>query len=98
MRSVLAYSAARIVLFAVALGIVYLAGARGLLALAIAVVISGLASLVLLSPQRDAMSGALVSRLRASRERPPASSGGAFARIREVGQRIDEGTRAEDRD
>ena len=100
MRSVFAYTAARIVLFVVALGIVYLAGARGLLALAIAVVVSGLASFVLLSRQRDAMSGALFSRLRPSRQPGPASGrrGGLRARFREIGQRIDEGTRAEDRD
>ena len=98
MRSVFAYTAARIVLFVVALGIVYLAGARGLLALAIAVVVSGLVSFVLLSRQRDAMSGALTSRLRASREQPHAGSGRLMGRFREFGQRIDEGTRAEDRD
>lgn len=98
MRSVFAYTAARIVLFLVALGIVYLAGARGLLALAIAVLVSGLASFVLLSRQRDAMSGALVSRLRASRGQPRAGGGGLMARAREFGQRIDEGTRAEDQD
>lgn len=98
MRSVFTYTAARIGLFVVALGIVYLAGARGLLALAIAVVISGLASFVLLSRQRDAMSGVLVSRLRGPRVQRDGGSGGPFARIRELGQRIDEGTRAEDRD
>jgi hypothetical protein len=98
MRSVFAYTAARIVMFVVALGIVYLAGARGLLALAIAVVVSGLASFVLLSRQRDAMSGALVTRLRASGEQPRAGSRGLFARVREMGRRIDEGTHAEDRD
>lgn len=98
MRSVFAYTAARVVLFVVALGIVYLAGARGLLALAIAVVVSGLASFVVLSRQRDAMSGVFASRLRTPRGQPRARSRGLFARIREVGQRIDEGTRAEDRD
>lgn len=98
MRPVFAYTAARIVLFAAALGIVYLAGARGLLALAIAVVISGLASFVLLSRQRDAMSGVLVSRIRASRQQRETAPGGLMGRLREFGQRIDEGARAEDRD
>ena len=98
MRSVFAYTAARVVLFVVALGIVYLAGARGFLALAIAVVVSGLASFVVLSRQRDAMSGALTSRLRASRQQPPSGSGGLLGHLRDFGQRIDEGTRAEDRD
>jgi cell division protein FtsW (lipid II flippase) len=98
MRPVFAYTAARIVLFAVALGIVYLAGARGLLALAIAVVVSGLASFVLLSRQRDAMSGVLTGRIRASQQQRATGPGRLMGRFREFGQRIDEGTRAEDRD
>jgi cell division protein FtsW (lipid II flippase) len=100
MRSVLAYTAARIVLFVVALGIVYLAGARGLLALAIAVLASGLVSFVLLSRQRDAVSGVLVSRFRGFRQPRdrPARPGRLPSRLREFGQRIDEGTRAEDPD
>lgn len=98
MRSVFAYTAARILLFAAALGIVYLAGARGLLALAIAVVISGLASFVLLSRQRDAMSGALTARIRSSNQQRSPGSGGLMSRFRDFGQRIDEGTRAEDPD
>jgi cell division protein FtsW (lipid II flippase) len=97
MRSVFAYSAARVVLFLVALGIVYLAGARGLLALAVAVVVSGLASFVLLSRQRDAMSGVLTSRLRPSRE-PRNRERGLLGKVREFGHRLDEGASAEDRD
>ncbi|GAB3443622.1 hypothetical protein GCM10027570_11810 [Streptomonospora sediminis] len=59
MRSVLAYTAARLLLFAVAFGVLYLLGARGLLAAALAVLISGMVSYVLLSRQRDAMSGVI---------------------------------------
>jgi hypothetical protein len=69
MRAALAYTAARVLLFIAALGGFYLAGARGLLLLALAALVSGLISFVLLSRQRDAMSGALFSRGREFRER-----------------------------
>jgi hypothetical protein len=80
MRATIAYTAARILLFAVMLGLLYLVGARGLLLVGLAVVISGIISFVLLSRQRDAMSGAL------------------SARIGNFRQRLEEGTRGEDRD
>jgi hypothetical protein len=69
MRSVLAYSAARLALFAAAAGVLFLVGARGLLLVALAVLFSGLASYVLLSRQRDAMSSALVSAVRGGRRK-----------------------------
>jgi hypothetical protein len=69
MRATIAYTSARILLFLAALGLLYLVGARRLLLVALALVISGILSFVLLSRQRDAMSGALVSRLRGVRER-----------------------------
>ncbi|HUZ36059.1 MAG TPA: DUF4229 domain-containing protein [Streptosporangiaceae bacterium] len=69
MRATFAYTTARILLFVAATGLFYLAGARGLLLLGLALVVSGVASYVLLSRQRDAMSGALVSRLRTLRTR-----------------------------
>ena len=69
MRPMLAYTSARILLFLAALGLLYLAGARRLLLVALALVISGIVSFVVLSRQRDAMSGVLVSRLRGFRER-----------------------------
>ena len=69
MRPMLAYTSARILLFLAALGLLYLIGARGLLLVALALVISGIVSFVVLSRQRDAMSGVLVSRLRGFRER-----------------------------
>ncbi|MBV9093086.1 MAG: DUF4229 domain-containing protein [Streptosporangiaceae bacterium] len=87
MRAALAYTCARIGLLAASAILLYLAGARGLLLLALAFVVSGIASFVLLSKQRDVMSGALMARLRNGRER--AASFRA---------RIDEGTRAEDDD
>ena len=53
MRATLAYTAVRFVLFAVAVGLIYLAGARGLLLIALALLLSGAASYVLLSRMRD---------------------------------------------
>jgi Mn2+/Fe2+ NRAMP family transporter len=68
MRSVLAYTAARVMLFAATTGVLYLLGARGLLLLALAVLISGLVSLVLLARQRDAMSAAVLAGARKGRQ------------------------------
>ena len=61
MRTTLAYTSARILLLVVAMVLLYLAGARGLLLLALAFGVSALASFVLLSRQRDVMSGALAA-------------------------------------
>ena len=85
MRSVLAYTTARLLLFVAATGLLYLAGARGLLLLGLALLVSGIASYVLLSRQRDRMSGALSARL-----------SGARSRVGEFRSRLDAGTRAED--
>lgn len=87
MRATLAYTSARILLLVIAMILLYLAGARGLLLLALAFVVSGILSFVLLSRQRDVMSGALLTRIRNGRERA--------ATLR---NRIEEGTRAEDDD
>ena len=69
MRTALAYTSARVLLLVAALGVFYLIGARGLLLLVLAAAVSGLISFVVLSRQRDAMSGALFSRVREIRER-----------------------------
>ena len=69
MRATLVYTLARFLLFAVAFGLVYLAGARGLLLYGLALVISGIISLVVLSRLRDAMSGVITSRISGFRER-----------------------------
>jgi hypothetical protein len=87
MRATLAYTSARIVLLVVSVVLLYLAGARGLLLLALAFVVSGIASFVLLSRQRDVMSGALMARLK---NRRPGGPG--------VRARLEEGARAEDQD
>ena len=87
MRTTLAYTAARLVLFLVALLLLDLAGARGLLLIALALLISAILSYVLLSRQRDAMAGTLSHRLR-----------GVRGRASDFRARLDEGTRAEDTD
>ncbi len=69
MRATVAYSSARILLFAATLGVLYLIGARGLLLIGLALVISGTISFVVLSRQRDAMSGAITSRIGGFRRR-----------------------------
>jgi hypothetical protein len=69
MRATFAYSLARILLFVAALGLLYLAGAQGLLLVGLALVISGIVSFVVLSRLRDAMSGAITSRIGSFRAR-----------------------------
>jgi hypothetical protein len=87
MRATLAYTSARILLFVVSVILLYLIGARGLLLLALACVVSGIASFVLLSRQRDRMSGALMTRVR---NRP--------RRVVGFRARLEEGAQAEDED
>jgi hypothetical protein len=69
MRATFAYTAARILLFVVVLGVLYLIGARGLPLLGFAVLISGIASFIVLSRQRDAMAGSIGSRISNFRQR-----------------------------
>ena len=87
MRATFAYGSARILLLVVSVILLYLVGARGLLLLALAFVISGIASFVLLSRQRDRISAALSERVRNGR-----------GRMTGFRARIDEGARAEDDD
>ena len=69
MRATLAYTAVRFVLFAVAVGLIYLAGARGLLLIALALLVSGAASYVLLSRMRDSMASSISRRIESVRSR-----------------------------
>jgi UPF0716 family protein affecting phage T7 exclusion len=85
MRTGLAYTSARILLLVISMGLLYLAGARGILLLALAFVVSALASYVLLSKQREVMSGALNRRLN--------RVGRSAAEFR---SRLEEGAAAED--
>lgn len=85
MRTGLVYTSARILLFVLALVLLRLAGVGGLLMFALALVISALASYVLLSRQREVLAGALNRRL-----------GRVTAKATEFRERIDEGAAAED--
>jgi Mn2+/Fe2+ NRAMP family transporter len=69
MHATFAYTTARILLFAVMLGLLYLVGARGLLLFGLALLVSGIVSFIVLSRQRDAMSGAITSRISNFRQR-----------------------------
>ena len=87
MRATLAYTSARILLLVVSIILLYLAGARGLLLLALACVVSGIASFVLLSRQRDKMSGSLMARIKNGQRRAA-----------DFRTRLEQGARAEDDD
>jgi hypothetical protein len=85
MRTGLAYTSARILLFAIALVLLRLVGVGGLLLFALALVISALASYVLLSRQRELLAGALNRRL-----------GRVTTKATEFRERIEDGAAAED--
>ncbi|HEX3959144.1 MAG TPA: DUF4229 domain-containing protein [Trebonia sp.] len=87
MRTTLAYTSARILLFVAALVVIHLAGAQGWLLILLALLVSGLASYILLSRQRDKMSAALSGRLTK-----------AGTKAAEFRSRLDEGAAAEDVD
>ncbi|HEY6787394.1 MAG TPA: DUF4229 domain-containing protein [Trebonia sp.] len=87
MRTTLAYTSARILLFVASLVVLHLAGAQGWLLILLALLVSGLASYILLSRQRDRMSAALSGRLTK-----------AGAKAAEFRSRLDEGAAAEDVD
>jgi uncharacterized protein DUF4229 len=86
MRAALSYTSARVLMLVVSLVVLYLAGARGFLLIAAACLVSGIASFVLLSRQRDVMSGALMTRIRTRQQRPGLRA------------RLEDGARAEDDD
>jgi hypothetical protein len=69
MHATFVYTTSRILLFAAVLGLLYVVGARGLLLVGLAVLISGIVSFIVLSRQRDAMAGAITSRISNFRER-----------------------------
>src|ERR1700742_2278822 len=83
--SILAYTSARILMFGCAVILLYVAGARGVLLLGLGLIISALASYVLLSKQRTLIADKLNGRL-----------GKAGSKVAEFRERLDEGTHAED--
>ncbi len=85
--SILAYTSARILIFGCAVILLYVAGARGLLLLFLGLVISALASYVLLNRQRQLIADKLNGRL-----------GRAGVKLTEFRERLEDGTKAEDED
>jgi cell division protein FtsL len=87
--SILAYTSARILIFGCAVLLLRLAGAGGVLLLLLALVISALASYILLNRQRQLIADKLNGRL----GRVGAK---ATAKASEFRERLEEGTKAED--
>jgi UPF0716 family protein affecting phage T7 exclusion len=85
MRTALAYTSARILMFGVSVIVLYMAGARGVLLLGLGLVISALGSYILLNKQRQIIADKLNGRL--SR---------VGSRATEFRARLEEGTGAED--
>jgi hypothetical protein len=85
MRTVIAYTSARILIFGIVVILLHLAGAGGLLMLGLALVISALASYMLLNKQREVIAGKLNGRL-----------GKAGGRVAEFRERLQDGTALED--
>jgi hypothetical protein len=83
--SILAYTSARILMFGCAVILLYVAGARGVLLLGLGLVISALASYVLLSKQRVMIADKLNGRLSK-----------AGSKVTEFRERLEEGAKAED--
>jgi hypothetical protein len=101
MRSTLAYSSARILLFLAVLVVLYLIGARGLVLLALALLVSGILSFVVLYKARDRMSASLSSRLNGRQEKRQTRGDrphGMRAKMREFSDRLSEGAQVEDED
>jgi Zn-dependent protease with chaperone function len=69
MRATLSYTALRLALFAVALGLLYLAGARGIILLGVAAIVSAALSYVILARKREAMADSISQRITNVRER-----------------------------
>jgi hypothetical protein len=83
--SILAYTSARILMFGCAVILLYVAGARGVLLLALGLVISALASYILLNKQRAIIADRLNGRLSK-----------AGSKVTELRDRLDDGSKAED--
>ena len=83
--SVLAYTSARILMFGCAVILLYVAGARGVLLLFLGLVISALASYILLNKQRAIIASKLNNKI-----------GKAGSKITEFRERLEEGTKTED--
>jgi UPF0716 family protein affecting phage T7 exclusion len=87
--SILAYTSARILMFGCSVILLYVAGARGVLLLLLGLVISALASYILLNKQRQLIADKLNGRL-------AKTASGATSRLTEFRERLADGTAAED--
>ena len=83
--SILAYTSARILIFGCAVLLLYAAGARGILLLFLGLVVSMLASYILLNRQRAIIAEKLNGRL-----------GKAGSKVTELRERLEDGAKAED--
>ena len=83
--SILAYTSARILIFGCAVILLYVAGARGVLLLFLGLLISALASYILLNKQRAIIADRLNGRLSK-----------AGSKVTEFRDRLDDGSKAED--
>jgi hypothetical protein len=83
--SVIAYTSARILMFGIAVLVLHLIGVGGLMLFLLALVISALASYILLNKQRQVIADKLNGRL-----------GRVGKNLGEFRERLDEGTKAED--
>jgi UPF0716 family protein affecting phage T7 exclusion len=89
--SILAYTSARILMFGCSVILLYVAGARGVLLLLLGLVISALASYILLNRQRQLIADKLNNRLARTASK-------ATSRVTEFRERLEAGTGAEDDD
>jgi hypothetical protein len=87
--SILAYTSARILIFGCAVILLYVAGARGILLLFLGLVISALASYILLNRQRAIIAEKLNGKLGKAGSK-------VTSRATELRERLEEGTTAED--
>jgi hypothetical protein len=83
--SILAYTSARILMFGCAVILLYVAGARGVLLLGLGLVISAIASYILLNRQRTLIAEKLNGRLSQ-----------AGSKVTEFRERLEEGAKSED--
>ena len=83
--SILAYTSARILMFGCAVILLYLAGARGILLLFLGLLVSMLASYILLNKQRQIIADRLNGRL-----------GKAGSKVTQFRERLEQGTTSED--
>ena len=90
-HAALRYTTLRLAIFVLALGLLWLVRVRGVLLVALALLISGLASYVLLRPQRDAMSAQIADATKRRRRRSVEHAAREDAIADELGEAEGEG-------